>query len=219
MIISHDNKFIFIAIPKTGTTSLQEVLKNKLKGSKYKIYTSNIPKNGFTKHMTITEVKNLIDKQKFNSYLKFAFVRNPYDIVVSWYTYLYRLNKKDNPDLMKQEFYQARSTFGMTFEDFIRNRKDIWGKSCQHKYITDGNGNLLVNRILKYENYNRALINIGRKVGINITNEDIVKKNESKYRKTLGKKYNNYFKNIKLKKIVYESLKKDFNMFEYDKEF
>ena len=69
-MISHQYKCIFIHIPKTGGTSIENVLsQDKSKGSD---------------HRLLHEYSNCSD---FDSYFKFAVVRNTYDRIWSIYRY------------------------------------------------------------------------------------------------------------------------------------
>lgn len=70
MIIDNNRKFVFIAVAKTGSTSITRRLG---------IFKDPIPKYY---HM---HLKDIVDRYDVKSYYKFAFVRNPYDRLVSLY--------------------------------------------------------------------------------------------------------------------------------------
>ena len=71
-MINVSHKFIYIGVPKTGTTSIETFIKKK-----YKILPSCQ-----SKHWPIS-----LHDTKYLNYFKFAFVRNPWDWVVSWISY------------------------------------------------------------------------------------------------------------------------------------
>lgn len=77
-MISHKHKFIFVQIPKTGCTSVANAL------AEYCINTSRL-KN----HFTYSEyLNNKTKREKVNKdYFSFAFVRNPFDRLVSQFKY------------------------------------------------------------------------------------------------------------------------------------
>jgi len=86
-MISHIHKCFFICVPKTGSTSVQHALKR-----------SGFKENGkYKKHLTFKEYKKLELRTK--NYFSFAFVRNPFDRMVSqyhfagraWYTKVYNI--------------------------------------------------------------------------------------------------------------------------------
>jgi hypothetical protein len=84
-MISHKHKFIFIHIPKTGGTSIEEVLCDEscqlLAGEWDYTRSRHAPLN----HLTLQELADcgLITPTQLNSYFKFCFVRNPWDRLIS----------------------------------------------------------------------------------------------------------------------------------------
>lgn len=63
-MINHKHKFIFIHVPKTGGCSVRRALNG-----------------GGLRHRTL----DCYNQQLVQDYFTFAFVRNPYDLLVSWY--------------------------------------------------------------------------------------------------------------------------------------
>ena len=216
MIYSDKHKFIFIAVPKTGTCTIENILKQLIPND-IKCYLSNKKnKVGIHKHITAKDLKRILNSKKFRDYKKFAFVRNPYDRAVSWYTYVYRLNNKDNPELMNMKVYQSRSSYGLTFEEFIIKRKNVWAKK-QINYLVDDNNKLLVDEVLRFEDFDNEVAKMLKY--LNVTIKTIPKINQSQYRRILGKKYEEYCDSDKVKKIIYDELKDDFETFGYNKDF
>ncbi|NET79639.1 MULTISPECIES: sulfotransferase family 2 domain-containing protein [Okeania] len=96
MIISENDKFIFIHIPKNGGTSVALSLEEHLKyndivigGTKYgekllQIYQKQF---GVSKHSLGIEIQDLVGKEKWEQFFTFGVVRNPYRRIVSIYTY------------------------------------------------------------------------------------------------------------------------------------
>lgn len=85
MPISDKHKVIFIHIPKTGGTTIEKMLdipvgKSSLFLSRYE--AKNKPAY---QHYTYEQLKDVIPAEKFNSYEKITFVRNPWDKLVSAY--------------------------------------------------------------------------------------------------------------------------------------
>jgi hypothetical protein len=102
MPISHKYKVIFIHIPKTAGTSVENVLgvstindfynrgktndvlkvinTEPLSSKEYRDILQKSPQ-----HYTLQEIKKIIDPSVFSDYLKFSIVRNPYDRFVSEY--------------------------------------------------------------------------------------------------------------------------------------
>ena len=102
MIISFKHKFIFMKTRKTAGSSIQAALskicgeEDIITGSNYDLKTNildeshtagrNIDKF-FTNHPhpLMSDVKDFLGKNTWNSFFKFAFVRNPFDVAISRY--------------------------------------------------------------------------------------------------------------------------------------
>lgn len=93
-MISIQKKFLFIHVPKTGGNSIQNVLRSysedeivtlakhqdgierfEVRNSKYRI----------TKHSTLSHYKSVLDAKTYDSLYKFATIRNPWDMMISYY--------------------------------------------------------------------------------------------------------------------------------------
>ena len=112
MIISHQNKFIFIHNYKVAGTSIRNSLSqfnnqtfrrskhvDKLRfilGLYPRVYASKFPG-----HIKAIELKKQLPAKVFNNYFKFGFVRNPWDLQVSLYTYMLKLESHHQHDLIK----------------------------------------------------------------------------------------------------------------------
>lgn len=122
MVISEERKFIFIAVSKTGTTSIESILKKygTCYGENLK-NLSSIP-NAIPKHASIHSLERDYGIDTGN-YFCFGFVRNPWLRTFSWYKYVSRLPKSS-----------PRSSKGMSFEEFIEKRENVWATT------TFGNG-------------------------------------------------------------------------------
>ena len=83
-MISHSKKFIFIHIPKTGGSSIEIVLKEFI-NENCNIMGENTYFYPDIKHYTATELLNRYGENKFNDYLKFCVIRNPWDRLLSLY--------------------------------------------------------------------------------------------------------------------------------------
>lgn len=108
MIISHKYKFIFFALPKTGTHSIRFALRPHLgehdeehvalfHQSKFDIEEFKTRNNG---HFSVQEIMPHLRKEVWDTYYKFTFVRNPYDRFVSAIVFTNK-NLQKHPALVK----------------------------------------------------------------------------------------------------------------------
>ena len=154
MIISHKYKFIFIHIPKCAGTSITKTLVPMLgehdlvlgcttEGET--LHAENLKKGGLTKHSTAQQIRDNIGAEIWNNYFKFCFVRNPWDLLVSHYHWA--LETLWNGDDKNENIKRIKALDD--FEDYILSPL-VPRKNCVD-YISDDNGNIIVDYIGKKE--------------------------------------------------------------------
>uniref|UniRef100_B0T0P2 Sulfotransferase n=1 Tax=Caulobacter sp. (strain K31) TaxID=366602 RepID=B0T0P2_CAUSK len=98
MIVSHHHRFIFAAVPKTGTHSVRQALREHLGDEDVEQVGLFVDKrfpwadlaairHG---HLSLRQVRPYLGEEAFSSYFKFAFVRNPFDRFVSYCAFMLR---------------------------------------------------------------------------------------------------------------------------------
>ncbi|MDC7675883.1 sulfotransferase family 2 domain-containing protein [Asticcacaulis machinosus] len=98
MIISHRHRFIFAAVPKTGTHSVRQALREQMGDEDVEQVGLFInkrfpwPELAETRHghLSLQQVRPYLGEEAFTSYFKFAFVRNPFDRFVSYCAFMTR---------------------------------------------------------------------------------------------------------------------------------
>jgi len=125
--ISHKHKFVFIHIPKTAGTTIC----SSWEGSLLKEVCKKTGVLGGT-HKTITQIRKAYPETKY--YLSFSVIRNPFSRFVSMFHF-----KQLNP--RKPEQYSTE------WPD-----KEAEGLYSQLYWITNANGEIIVNKLLRYEN-------------------------------------------------------------------
>jgi len=97
-----------------------------------------------------------VTKDQMDTYFKFAFVRNPWDRVYSWYR-----------NVMRDELHQKELSISgdSSFPEFVQNHLDVWALKPQLSWITDEKGEIAIDYIGKFETLEDDYRFICEKVG------------------------------------------------------
>lgn len=98
MIVSHSRRFIFAAVPKTGTHAVRQALREQLgEGDVEQVglfVDKRFPWEELAAirhgHLSLRQVRPYLGETAFDGYFKFAFVRNPFDRFVSYCAFMLR---------------------------------------------------------------------------------------------------------------------------------
>lgn len=206
MPIFDQYKIIFIHIPKTGGTSIEEAfgIRKLVTGYKpnFRIIYGNTDKLELD-HLLAKDIREL-DKGRWSKYKKIAFVRNPYSRLVSEYHHI----------INKQKF-KALKPF-KTFREFVMQLQQIMPKISaiphikkshlipQWQFVYDGD-KMIVDFIGRFENIEKDFANVS----------DIPLPHSKRFASNKPYNYRDYY-DEELRKIVYEIYKEDFVRFNYD---
>lgn len=209
-IVSIEKRFIFFYIPKVASTSIKKALAKAL-------FDKNVTARVHT--FWFDEVID-VKKGAYPDYFKFTFVRNPWDRIVSCYSdkILHEnvTNYKYKNGVFRRYARKYKHLFyrGMPFEEFVRvistipdERADRHFRS-QRSFITDENGNILVDFIGRFEALSRDLDVLCDKTGLEkmpLPHENISKRE---------KDYRNLFTE-ETKRLIEERYKDDIELFDY----
>jgi len=209
IIISKKNKVIFFHLPKNAGTSISNLL---LKNESYyyswvilskilrrfskkdNFFFDNFQKkiHFFRSHETVKSIQNKISSKIFDNYFKFAIVRNPYSRFVSRYNYTKLVTK--NKNIKFSEFVKEYVELGMITDK-------------QYKFLLNNNGDIGVNKILKFENISKDINEIANRISVNPNK--LYKMNVSTH-----DNYKEYY-DAETKNIVENFCKEDLNFFNY----
>lgn len=151
MIISNHHKFLYVAIPKTGTHAIREALRPHLQKGDWEqcnLYVTKIlpfielarKRHG---HITTQEIEPFIGEEKFDEFFKFVFVRNPWDKFVSYCSFINR-----NSDAFQKD---PQSVMGKVLSnEKAKQRVLMWP---QHEFITNAEGNINVDFVGRHETF------------------------------------------------------------------
>jgi hypothetical protein len=206
MLISTSHKFIFIHIPKTAGTSIRSVL-NKHAAQTNKVMQKVHQKNKMIKseHIGASDIKHILEGNLWKKYFKFAFVRNPWEIMLSHY--LYFSNRK-GWSLLHQ---RAKKLTFNKFIDwyFLRAPKVNYNKGFRRgfEYFIEINNEQVLDFIGKFENLKEDFASICKK--LNIQEIDLPIKNKSDH------KHYNFYYNDHAKRLVKNAFEKHLDYFKY----
>jgi len=208
--INHNKKAIFIHIPKNGGSYISEIL-NKYYGFKnyylrrpdHKNFCLGIDKSVgnhenkihgtliyYKTSSHINKIMNM-DKDKWESYFIFTFIRNPYDRIISGWNYVNKYNIPFNNYLNL---------------NFKANSFDYWHVfMTQSRHLIDLNGKININYIGKFESLENDLNIILNKIGFKNIHKPFKKNNKT------HKDYKTYYNEEILQKVN-NLLKEDFNL-------
>ncbi len=151
MLISDDKQFIFVHIEKTAGTSITSALQAhsiQFPTSKWASLQRNFgyPKDyrrfKFPMHCPLVTAQQQMPKERFDAYYKFAFVRNPWDRLVSEYNASIKKNRRARHRKIK-----AMANFGEYINYEIKR-----DKLHQHRMLLDQNGDIAVDKVGYFEN-------------------------------------------------------------------
>jgi hypothetical protein len=187
-----NQKINFIHIPKTGGLSVFRSLKK----------AGVFHNKQHTLHRLASERLNDDD---INNAINFSIVRNPYSRMRSLYDYYYH---------SRNEFIFGDVSFKkfvMTFEE--KYYKQYYPFYTCYDYLTDKDGNIMVDDIIKFETLSKDYNSFCKKYNIQSDllhiNKNIYKPNKVDYKKMYDEE---------MKEVVEKIFKKDFELFDYSYE-
>lgn len=208
MPVSQKHKCIFIHIPKNGGVSVENALdifgddeledREKMYGQ---IKSGDLLNHRFPspvlQHLRILDLRKIISEKNFNEFFKFAFVRNPWDRMVS----LYHFNI---PFIQKLEGVDREIP---SFKDFLFNELNPFLRLEQYQFLSDDNGKIIMDFVGRFENINNDFRELCGKLGIPAVN--LPHKNRINH-----KHYSEYYTE-ETKQFVAALFKNDIEIFGY----
>jgi hypothetical protein len=172
MLLSHQKKFLFVHIAKTGGTSVRAALQNQRwrdpyyapiwLASKLSGFVNHEVGIKLPRHAKAIAAKEMLPHEFYQTLFKFAFVRNPWDLQVSSYHHI----RRERPHLLNAD---------ESFEAFLRRKLDPsreWqyhidtSITPQTDYLVDLNGNLIVDFIGHYETLQQDFDHCCQRIGV-----------------------------------------------------
>jgi hypothetical protein len=201
MVICHNKKCIYIHIPKTAGTSVEQFLRDHGRnGLEY----HGVRGGRSMHHFTAFDLKRE-NPSIFNIYYKFSIIRNPYDRLLSEYywTPIPGIGYKSRQTKADFITYVSKVVNQKLFYDNIFNDHFI----PQYLFIYNGK-NSLVDQLFRYEDLDWTVDYLKKKLDININFPN------------LNKSANSIIKSEwtpRQKERIYKIYQRDFIIFNYSK--
>ena len=218
MPINFEKKCIFVHIPKTGGSSILTQL--KFKKSLYTLWSDKIvlakkkqvffipiqlKQNGRLQHMPAQMIKEM-RPDIYRKFYKFAVVRNPYTKMLSEYSW----RNKFNPKFATYSNEEHKINFEQYLSAVEKGEIKSFREYSQYQYLYGPKGKLLVDCVIRFENFEEGCKEIFKKLGVEY--DTILHVNKPKV--ILDK---NYILDEKNKERIYKLYKIDFITFGYEK--
>lgn len=144
MIVSDEHKFLFLSIPKTGSGVCQDHLR---------LYGHCSRREAQYNHLTADQMIKKVGIEKWNSYRKVVFARNPWDRYVSLFLWIRRYNtgREKEPQFV-------------TFSDYVSSG----GEHGQHQrdFIFNKDGKIIVDFVGQFESLFDDLCEMSKFLGV-----------------------------------------------------
>jgi hypothetical protein len=205
MIISTLHKFVFVAIPKTGTHAVRQALREHMGPQDMEqvglFVQRSLPIPALAQighgHITLEELRPHVKAQAWASFFKFAFVRNPFDRFVSYCAFITR----DGDEFDNDPQAVMRDVLAHPPNDHILFHP-------QHSFVTDRSGALLADYVGRVEEMQKSYDEISARVGIPTSRLE-------KVNATKRRNYREYFDD-KLIEGVAKLYARDLELFGYE---
>jgi len=197
-MISLTKKFIYIDIVKTASTSIRKILAKEGGIDKHHCFLNKTCVDNPLKRNISSDGTWLNHKLNLDEYYKFAFVRNPWDRLVS--LFFFGEQQKRKWARLSFNAFATRECTNILDGIYNTNSKPMI------EWIRDDDRNILVDYIGKFESLTTDWENV--KLALNISNNlpHIKRSNHLNYRTYYTKE---------LKKLVDQAYKEDIEFFNY----
>lgn len=174
-MISHDEKYVFVHIPKTAGTSIEKLLGHfeelergmqdhrtvremlsVTPGELIKVAGSEGVVQAARELRGVLRYSERMSQEAFAGYFSFAIVRNPFARVVSWYK-----------NIMRDEIHQQNRNVpaDISFSDFLIHHGWHTELRPQMAWIKDRNGRVAVDYVGRFEALGEAMQTIASRLG------------------------------------------------------
>ena len=195
MIISHKHRYIFFPIPKTGTHSVRQALRDQMGPDD--LEQVGLFENKRFPFPEFAEIRPVVGDEIFAGYTKFAFVRNPFDRFVSYCAFMAR--ESGHFESHPQQYMKWVLTVQKPFDHMLFRP--------QHEMVTGKDGALELDFVGRCEDMQAGFDRLCDKLGLQ--SSELGRANASKHRP-----WQDYY-DRELVDLVSRHYARDLELFEY----
>lgn len=163
MIVSHRHRFIFFAVPRTGTHAIRTALGPVLGDDDWQQQSLTeqvrLPVPALARfnhgHLTLRQIQASLPRRIWRDYFKFAFVRNPYDRFVSVCA---MLNKRNPGYRGRETAFMKRALTISRFRQRVLVRPQV-------DMLVDESGEVGMDYIGRYETLQKGFGEVCGRIG------------------------------------------------------
>lgn len=204
-----DGGYIFIHIPKTGGTSVRNIL-----DIQSHLVTTNC---GNIHHYIYEDLEYFIPKKRLDKYWKFCFIRNPVDKFISAIDYIIRhppIINTQIPDkrefILKLKCPLKCAKFLKSHPEMLEDFKKIKFFSDQYKFMVNKYDMIEMNYIGTTKTINQDILNISKAIEVKV-DEDMM---QHKLNTSKGD-FEHLKNNEELNEIINQLYNSDMKIFQY----
>ncbi len=210
MLLSFEKQFLFVHVPRAAGTSVRDTLAPYIAGSQQYLinrlldgvglrvnHVGPFPKQRFRVHDTARIAKFWLPCEAYDRLFKFAFVRNPWDRMVSMYSYI----RMRTDHRRHREVTQLKG-----FEDYLKYefRRRV---TSQLEMISDRRGKIIVDYVGRFERLETDFADVCQHIGIE---SQFLHKNQSQH-----EPYENYYNDC-TRRLVADYFANEIEYFGYE---
>lgn len=167
MILSTEQRFIFIHVPKAAGTSVHGALshldvfhsvrKQTPAARRAFALAKGLPEAAadFKLHTTVRGAIEVLGRAAFDSYYSFGFVRNPWDVAVSWFHFrLYTSHIAGHREAVEA------GTFDAYVHRVLAGPDGAGLVGRQYPFVVDGDGKVALRYVGRYEELRRNFADV-----------------------------------------------------------
>lgn len=160
MVICGDPAFVFVHIPKTAGTTITGALvsydpirmirrlPHDKEAREAYLHKHALPEDvaGLSIHCTALQIIDFWGRERFDSAYSFAFVRNPWDLELSWFYFCLQ-----NADSAHHHIVTKYSSFSDYIRRYSERHDSLLMPGPQARYVTDEDGRIIVDKVGRFE--------------------------------------------------------------------